>query len=228
MARKSIIEDIRKDQIIESAIDALASVGYTKTTLDQIAETADISRGVITYYFRSKDQLISEVMNRILTDQKQIIMGRVDEAASPRERLAEYIGASIDHMKSDRRHYEAQVELWSNLEYKKEFNQKIYRGCIEIVSKILKEGIEAGVFRDVGRPECRGAHSGVHRRDHDPVGVQRGLRRPGHDQGAPDRYHLCLDPALGALRAGSRRARPAGSRPRHRNGERVTCQSEEI
>jgi len=149
MARKSIIEDIRKDQIIQSAIDALASVGYTKTTLDQIAETADISRGVITYYFKSKDQLISEVMRRMLTEQKEIIMGRVDRAASPREKLAEYIGASIDHMKSDRTHYEAQVELWSNLEYKKEFNQKIYRGCIEVVTKILKEGIEAGVFRDM-------------------------------------------------------------------------------
>jgi AcrR family transcriptional regulator len=149
MARKSIIEDIRKDQIIQSAIDALASVGYTKTTLDQIAETADISRGVITYYFKSKDQLISEVMRRMLTEQKEIIMGRVDNAGSPRERLAEYIGASIDHMKSDRRYYEAQVELWSNLEYKREFNQKIYRVCIGIVTKILEEGIEAGVFRDL-------------------------------------------------------------------------------
>ena len=149
MARRSIIEDIRKDQIIESAIDALASVGYTRTTLDQIAETADISRGVITYYFKSKDQLISEVMNRILTTQKEIIMERVDRAASPREKLSEYIGASIDHMKADRKHYEAEVELWSNLEYKKEFNQKIYRSCIEVVSKILSEGVAAGVFREL-------------------------------------------------------------------------------
>jgi TetR/AcrR family transcriptional regulator, fatty acid metabolism regulator protein len=149
MARRSIIEDIRKDQIIESAIDALASVGYTKTTLDQIAEMADFSRGVITYYFKSKDQLITEVMNRILKTQKERIMGRVDSAGSPAEKLAEYIAASIDHMKGDRKHYEAQVELWSNLEYKKEFNQKIYTECIKTVTSILKEGIQAGVFRDM-------------------------------------------------------------------------------
>ncbi len=149
MARKSIIEDIRKDQIVESAIGALASVGYLKTTLDQIAETADISRGVITYYFKSKDQLISEVMRRMLERQKEIVMGRVDAAHSPQEKLREYIGASIDHMAADRTHYEAQVELWSNLEYKREFNQKLYRGCVESVTRILKEGIEAGVFRDL-------------------------------------------------------------------------------
>jgi TetR/AcrR family transcriptional regulator, fatty acid metabolism regulator protein len=149
MARRSLIEDIRKDQIIESAIDALASVGYTKTTLDQIAETADFSKGVITYYFKSKDQLIAEVMNRMLSNQKERIMGRVDAASSPVEKLTEYIGASIDHMRADRKHYEAQVELWSNLEYKKEFNQKIYVSCIKTVSSILAEGIAVGVFREM-------------------------------------------------------------------------------
>jgi AcrR family transcriptional regulator len=149
MARKSIIEDIRKDQIIESAIEALASVGYTKTTLDQIAEMADFSRGVITYYYKSKDHLIAEVMKRMLSTQKERIMRRVDSAGSPTEKLAEYIGASIDHMKSDRKHYEAQVELWSNLEYKKEFNQKIYIECIRTVSTILAEGVKAGVFREM-------------------------------------------------------------------------------
>jgi len=148
MARRSIIEDIRKDQIIDSAIDALASVGYTKTTLDQIAETADFSRGVITYYYKSKDQLIAEVIKRLLRTQKDRIMERVGVAGSPAEKLAEYIGASIDHMKSDRKHYEAQVELWSNLEYKKELNRKIYRECIETVAAILTEGIRAGVFRE--------------------------------------------------------------------------------
>lgn len=147
MARRSLIEDIRKDQIIESAIDALASVGYTKTTLDQIAEMADFSRGVITYYFKSKDQLIAEVMKRILRTQKDCIMARVNSAASPSEKMQEYIGASIDHMKSNRKQYEAQVELWSNLEYKKGFNQKIYSECIKTVSSILTDGIEAGDFR---------------------------------------------------------------------------------
>lgn len=149
MARRSLIEDIRKDQIIDSAIDALASVGYTKTTLDQIAETADFSRGVITYYFKSKDQLIAEVMNRILRTQKERIMARVDSAGTPSEKMREYIGASIDHMKSDRKHYEAQVELWSNLEYKKGFNQKIYAECIKTVSSILAEGARAGDFREM-------------------------------------------------------------------------------
>lgn len=149
MARRSLIEDIRKDQIIDSAIDSLASVGYMKTTLDQIAETADFSRGVITYYYKSKDQLIAEVMNRILRTQKQQVMQRVDRAVSAADKLTEYISASIDHMKSDRKHYEAQVELWSNLEHKKEFNQKIYLECIKTVTAILRQGIDAGLFREM-------------------------------------------------------------------------------
>ncbi len=149
MARKSIIEDIRKDQIIESAIGSIASVGYVKTTLDQIAETADISRGVITYYFKSKDQVISAVMKRILEEQRRIIMERVDGQDSPREMLREYIHASFDHMMADRTHYEAEVELWSNLEYKKEFNEKVYKSCTNILTEILEGGVASGQFREL-------------------------------------------------------------------------------
>ena len=119
MVKKSLIEDIRKKQIIDSAIASIAAFGYVKTTLDQIASEADISKGVITYYFKSKDSLLSAVLNKILKSIKEYIEERVKTAQTPVDKLKEYILACFDHMIENRSYYEAQVELWSNLEYKK-------------------------------------------------------------------------------------------------------------
>lgn len=147
MARKSLIEDIRKDQIIGSAIESLASVGYFKATLDQIAETADVSRGVVSYYFKSKDQLLSSVMKVLLQRQWNFIMTRVNNVDSPSDKLREYISASFDHMIADRTHYEAQIELLVDVEFKRELPIKLYGICINSIEEILTSGIESGEFR---------------------------------------------------------------------------------
>jgi len=139
MVKKSLIEDIRKKQIIDSAIASIAAYGYVKTTLNQIANEANISKGVITYYFKSKDSLLLAVLNKILKSIKEYIEDRVRNAETPIEKLKEYIFASFDHMIENRRYYEAQVELWSNLEYKKKVNEKLCIECINTVSRLIKE-----------------------------------------------------------------------------------------
>ncbi len=139
MVKKSLIEDIRKKQIIDSAIASIAAFGYVKTTLDQIASEADISKGVITYYFKSKDSLLSAVLNKILKSIKEYIEERVKTAQTPVDKLKEYILACFDHMIENRSYYEAQVELWSNLEYKKKVNEKLCIECINTVSRLIKD-----------------------------------------------------------------------------------------
>jgi len=152
MAKRSLIEEIRKDQIIESAIASIAAYGYVKTTLDQIAEVADVSRGVITYYFKNKDALLTSVLNRILKSIKDFIKERVQAAGTPMEKLREYVFASFEHMEQNRVYYEAQVELWSNLEYKKEINSRLYEVCLETVSELLENAVSAGELVSVDIP----------------------------------------------------------------------------
>ncbi|MBN1881222.1 MAG: TetR family transcriptional regulator [Deltaproteobacteria bacterium] len=152
MAKRSLIEDIRRDQIIESAIASFAAYGYAKTTLDQIADVMDVSRGVITYYFKNKDALLTSVLNRILKSIKEAIGERVDAAGSPTERLREYIFASFEHMEKNRIYYEAQLELWSNLDYKREINSKLYKVCLKTVSDLLEAGVNANEFVSVDVP----------------------------------------------------------------------------
>lgn len=49
---------IRKSQVIEAVLQLIASQGIKEVTLDRAAKQAGVSKGVVTYYFPNKDQLL--------------------------------------------------------------------------------------------------------------------------------------------------------------------------
>src|SRR5437868_14750695 len=61
-------EAARRTQIIECAIETLATLGYAQASLAQIAKRAGISKGVIVYYFSSKGVLFEQVIQAIYTE----------------------------------------------------------------------------------------------------------------------------------------------------------------
>src|ERR1051326_6821589 len=64
-------EAARRTQIIECAIETLATLGYAQASLAQIAKRAGISKGVIVYYFSSKEELFEQVRSEEHTSELQ-------------------------------------------------------------------------------------------------------------------------------------------------------------
>ncbi|GEM_PF-4098691 len=65
VSKRSFIEVARRSQIIEATIVVLAEKGYTNTTFVRIAEQAGFRPGLISYYFKNKDELTYEVLATI-------------------------------------------------------------------------------------------------------------------------------------------------------------------
>jgi len=55
-----------KEKIIEAAMKVFAQHGYFKAPVELIAEEAGTSKGLVFWYFRSKEELIIEVAKRAL------------------------------------------------------------------------------------------------------------------------------------------------------------------
>ncbi|MCE4601109.1 MAG: TetR/AcrR family transcriptional regulator [Desulfurococcales archaeon] len=55
-----------KERIVEAAMKIFASNGYFKASASAIAREAGVSKGLLFWYFRSKDELILEVARRSL------------------------------------------------------------------------------------------------------------------------------------------------------------------
>lgn len=78
MSKKS---DIAKAEIIEAARKVLSQVGVRKMTLQAVADAASISKGALYYYYRTKDDILYEIMEQDNAHSRRIA-GRVIEQDS--------------------------------------------------------------------------------------------------------------------------------------------------
>lgn len=60
------MEPIRRKQIIESVLTTISDSGIISVTLDGVAARAGVSKGVISYYFKNKENMIIESFKSFL------------------------------------------------------------------------------------------------------------------------------------------------------------------
>jgi AcrR family transcriptional regulator len=60
--RGTFIDQARRAQLVGCAIEEIAEVGYSAASLVAIARRAGVSRGVISYHFADKDDLVDQVL----------------------------------------------------------------------------------------------------------------------------------------------------------------------
>ena len=58
---KIVDKQVMKEHIIFASLDAFVKYGFHKTTMNQIAKEANIAKGTLYIYFKSKDILIKEI-----------------------------------------------------------------------------------------------------------------------------------------------------------------------
>ncbi|WP_421616789.1 TetR/AcrR family transcriptional regulator [Brevibacillus sp. TJ4] len=54
----------KKDQIVQGALTAFAQNGYSETTMDTIAEAAQVAKGTLYYHFTTKEELFLYVIEK--------------------------------------------------------------------------------------------------------------------------------------------------------------------
>lgn len=54
--------DARRVQLIEATIETIASRGYSRTTLSEVARVAGLSHGLVNFHFETKEKLLVETL----------------------------------------------------------------------------------------------------------------------------------------------------------------------
>jgi len=62
--RQAKEREVRKDQILESALKVFKINGLDGTTMDEIAKHADFGKATLYYYFTSKEEIFIELLDR--------------------------------------------------------------------------------------------------------------------------------------------------------------------
>jgi len=56
------LKEARKDQILLASLKLFGAKGYQNTSISDIAQRADLSKGLLYNYFKSKEELLNEVI----------------------------------------------------------------------------------------------------------------------------------------------------------------------
>ena len=108
---RTFIENARRQQIVAAAIDTIAEVGFAQASLARIAERIGISKGVISYHFAGKDDLIKQVVIEIVEAGRAYIIPRVFAESTGPATLRAYIESNLAFMREHRNYMVAIVEI---------------------------------------------------------------------------------------------------------------------
>lgn len=110
----SFIEQARRTQIVDCAVETLAEIGYGNTSLAAIAKRAGISKGVISYHFAGKDELMQQVLTESMALAAAQMMPRIEAGDGPIGRLRGHIEGNVAFIKAHPKHLVAVVEILNN------------------------------------------------------------------------------------------------------------------
>lgn len=83
--------DARRQQLIEATIETLATRGYARTTLTEVARTAGLSHGLVNFHFETKEKLLAETLAFLAEEYRQnwlaALEGVAEEPAAQLEAL---------------------------------------------------------------------------------------------------------------------------------------------
>ncbi|MGH8791617.1 MAG: TetR/AcrR family transcriptional regulator [Stackebrandtia sp.] len=147
----SFIQAARRGQLVECAIEVIAEVGLARASTVRIARRAGVSRGVLTYHFRDRAELIEQVIARVYELGGEFLLPRMGRAASPRESMMIFIGGSVELYAAHPVHMAALTAIFAagptDAGVERARLQRHSQEMLDL-SRILHEGQERGQFRD--------------------------------------------------------------------------------
>ena len=108
---RSFAETARRAQIVDCAIDTIAEVGFAKASVDQIAKRAGVSKGVITYHFPNKEEIVDAIVEKVMAEGRTYMEPRIMAETSAAGRLRAYIESDLEFIDACRKSLIALVEI---------------------------------------------------------------------------------------------------------------------
>jgi TetR/AcrR family fatty acid metabolism transcriptional regulator len=148
----SFIERARRAQIVECAIDAIAELGYANASLAEIARRAGVSKGVISYHFEGRRELVEEVVKAVLEKAAAVMRPRIVAERSVAGMLRAYLTTNLEFLGSHHSHIRALLNIAAGAradDGKAMFEfALVFEGAVRGLEKLLRRGQERGEFRE--------------------------------------------------------------------------------
>lgn len=134
-------------RILKAAATVFSEVGFAGARVDEIARCAGVNKATIYYHIGDKKALYAQVIDSLFSDAADRIERNIAKAQSPVDKLKRYIQTIADTL--ERRPELAAIMLREQADSGRNFPETVARSLariVAVISDILREGFEKGVF----------------------------------------------------------------------------------
>jgi len=145
------LDSAKKEKIYRAALEAFSKEVYDRVSLDEIAASAEISKGSLIQYFANKENLLRFVIKIFLDDYggfwEKYFSGEI--AVRARERIVSFYLAATELWDKDK----ISLRFYIKMRYEndailtQEYREKILRIQSEHLNNMIMRGMETGELR---------------------------------------------------------------------------------
>ena len=157
MAPRPDVSEERKTEIVNAAARVFSRKGFSGARMDDIVSESGLSKGLLYWYFKSKDAIIVAIMDRLFNPEMDRIRRLASANGTAAERLMGFADYTIKEIETMGRFLPITFEYYSlafrNRTVRKAF-QEFFSVFLGGVAEVISQGIQAGEFHDVDPREA--------------------------------------------------------------------------
>lgn len=144
----------RKSQLLAAARTIFTRKGYHRTTMDDVAKEAGISKGALYLYFSGKEKMFMALIEKGLKDRTALVKEVLEQKIDCVEKIKAYINRSFEYFESNR-------DLWTMVmmlerdalctDLHRSFHERTIKEMeqlLEYLSAIMKQGVNEGILKN--------------------------------------------------------------------------------
>ena len=156
MSPKPDVSEERKDQIMNAAEEVFAQKGFSDARMDDIADETGLSKGTLYLYYKSKDDLIIAILDRIFQREFRVFENLDLTSMSATDAIWAFVETTAKDVKIMMRLLPITYEFMG-LAFRNKFVQTAFKTYLNhylnILIPIIQHGIDSGEFRPADAKE---------------------------------------------------------------------------
>lgn len=153
--RRAREKALRRKAILAAAKEVFFEQGISQATVDDVAARAEVSKGTIYLYFPSKESLLAHLLLEGLTLLlRDLRRARQRRAGAPAEEQVRALADAYLRFAQRRPNHFRLIMAFDRGRFQEQIPQDLSarivarsNQCLEVVSTVLRQGMEAGVFQ---------------------------------------------------------------------------------
>ena len=145
-----IDKEEKKCAIAKASIDLFCEKGIQQTSIDEIAKSAEVSKGTIYLYFKNKEEIVFTIWDMLIQQHDEAFQQRVTVDMSAKEKILEYFNFSECEKEHDKekmlilyQHFVSSMLIDTTGLYSAYF-ESFFQQDYDFISTCLNEGIAKG------------------------------------------------------------------------------------